>query len=66
MLIDHICFAVNNLNEGIAYWVKVFGYQQQTEVIANSRQGVKVVFLSKSDSLSIKLIEPLGAKSVAH
>ena len=47
MLIDHICFAVNNLNEGIAYWVKVFGYQQQTEVIANSRQGVKVVFLEQ-------------------
>ena len=37
----------------------VFGYKQQTEVVANSRQEVKVVFLSKEDSLTVKLIEPL-------
>jgi methylmalonyl-CoA/ethylmalonyl-CoA epimerase len=59
MVIDHICFAVKNLDEGIAYWGKVFGYKQQSEVVANSRQGVKVVFLGKEDSLTVKLIEPL-------
>jgi methylmalonyl-CoA/ethylmalonyl-CoA epimerase len=59
MIIDHICFAVKNINDGIAYWERVFGYKQMTEVVENSLQKVKVVFLRKDDSLTIKLIEPL-------
>jgi methylmalonyl-CoA/ethylmalonyl-CoA epimerase len=59
MIIDHICFAVNNIDEGIDYWVRVFGYNQQTQVVENSRQGVKVVFLGKTDSIAVKLIEPV-------
>ena len=59
MRIDHICFAVKNLDEGIAYWINVFGYRQMTEVVQNSLQKVKVVFLSKDDSMLVKLIEPL-------
>jgi methylmalonyl-CoA/ethylmalonyl-CoA epimerase len=60
MNIDHICFAVSNLQEGISYWNDVFGYSQMTEVVENSRQKVKVVFLSKENSILIKLIEPLA------
>jgi methylmalonyl-CoA/ethylmalonyl-CoA epimerase len=59
MIIDHICFAVKNLNEGIAYWERVFSYKQMTRIIENSRQKVKVVFLSAENSTIIKLIEPL-------
>ena len=59
MVIDHICFAVKNLEEGIAYWEKVFGYKQMTGIVINSLQKVKVVFLGKEGSLTIKLIEPL-------
>lgn len=59
MKIDHICFAVRNLNDGIAYWERVFGYKQMTRIIENSRQSVKVTFLSKEDSITVKLIEPL-------
>lgn len=59
MKIDHICFAVKNLGEGIAYWEDVFGYRQMTEVVQNSLQKVKVVFLSKEDSILVKLIEPV-------
>ena len=59
MKIDHICFAVKNINEGIDYWGLVFGYYQITEIITNSLQKVKVTFLSKKDSITIKLIEPL-------
>jgi methylmalonyl-CoA/ethylmalonyl-CoA epimerase len=58
MKIDHICFAVKNLHEGIAYWERVFGYKQMTEIVANSLQKVYVVFLNKEDSIIIKLIEP--------
>ena len=58
MKLDHICFAVKNINEGILYWEDIFGYRQMTDVISNTLQKVKVVFLSKEDSLLIKLIEP--------
>jgi methylmalonyl-CoA/ethylmalonyl-CoA epimerase len=60
MIIDHICFAVRNLEEGIAYWQDIFGYSQMTRPVTNTRQKVKVVFLDKEDSLTVKLIEPLA------
>ncbi|MGB8492080.1 MAG: VOC family protein [Bacteroidales bacterium] len=59
MVIDHICFAVKDLREGIAYWERVFGYHQMTGPVVNSLQKVRVAFLSKNGSLTIKLIEPL-------
>jgi methylmalonyl-CoA/ethylmalonyl-CoA epimerase len=59
MKIDHICFAVKNLHDGIAYWDSVFGYKQMTKIVENSRQKVKVVFLRKDDSITMKLIEPV-------
>ena len=59
MVIDHICVAVKDLAEGISYWERAFGYQQMTEVVENSLQKVRVVFLNKKDSLMIKLIEPV-------
>jgi methylmalonyl-CoA/ethylmalonyl-CoA epimerase len=58
MKIDHICFAVKNIEEGVAYWERVFGYRQMTGVVENTRQKVKVSFLSKEDSITVKLIEP--------
>lgn len=59
MIIDHICIAVKALEEGIDYWKTAFGYQQMTEVVVNTLQMVKVVFLRKEESLTIKLIEPV-------
>jgi methylmalonyl-CoA/ethylmalonyl-CoA epimerase len=59
MVIDHICFAVKDIGEGIAYWEKVFGYKQMTGIVTNTLQKVRVVFLRKKKSLTIKLIEPL-------
>lgn len=58
MIIDHISFAVRNLEEGISYWCQSFGYNQMTGIVVNSLQQVKVVFLSKEDSITVKLIEP--------
>lgn len=58
MRIDHICFAVRDLKDGIAYWEHVFGYKQMTKIVRNSLQKVQVTFLSKDDSITIKLIEP--------
>lgn len=59
MVIDHICFAVRELDEAIEYWKRVFGYHQRTQPVVNTRQAVRVVFLAKSDSIPVKLIEPL-------
>ena len=59
MIIDHICFAVRDLHDGIAYWDNTFGYKQVTKIVENSLQKVRVTFLSKDDSILIKLIEPL-------
>ncbi|MBN1414614.1 MAG: VOC family protein [Bacteroidales bacterium] len=63
MVIDHICFAVKDLTEGIHYWTSIFGYRQMTNLIENSRQQVIVVFLKKDNSLTIKLIQPTGQNS---
>ena len=59
MTIDHICFAVKNIEEGIEYWERIFDYRQMTRIVINSLQKVKVTFLKKEESLTIKLIEPL-------
>jgi len=59
MNIDHICFVVNDLKAGIEYWYNVFGYKQISKIVINSRQKVRVVFLGKKDSITIKLIEPI-------
>jgi methylmalonyl-CoA/ethylmalonyl-CoA epimerase len=59
MIIDHICFAVKDIEEGITYWESAFGYKQMTGIVVNSLQKVKVVFLRKERSLTIKIIEPL-------
>lgn len=59
MIVDHVCYAVKNLEEGISYWQQVFGYRQLTSIVENTRQKVRVVFLTMEDSVRVKLIEPL-------
>jgi methylmalonyl-CoA/ethylmalonyl-CoA epimerase len=63
MIIDHIGIVVKSLDAGIKQWQSLFGYRQYTEVVENSRQKVKVVFLTKDTSLTIKLVEPVDSTS---
>jgi len=63
MVIDHIGIVVRSLEAGVEHWEKVFGYKRMTEMVINTRQKVKVVFLKKENSLPIKLIEPTGETS---
>lgn len=58
MIIDHICFAVKDTMEALAYWENVFGYVRMTESVINSSQKVKVTFLKKEGSITVKIIEP--------
>jgi len=46
VIIDHIGIVVRSIEKGIEHWQGVFEYQKMTEVVVNSRQKVKVVFLS--------------------
>jgi len=63
MIIDHIGIVVKSIADGINHWQEVFGYSQYTEVVVNTRQKVKVVFLKKENSLPVKLLEPVGQDS---
>lgn len=66
MVIDHVGIAVKSLEVGIEHWKNVFGYQQMTNIVINTRQKVRVVFLSKENSLPIKLIEPTDQSSSVY
>lgn len=63
MLVDHLGVVVRSIEKGIEQWTDLFGYTKVTEVVINTRQQVKVVFLEKKDSLMIKLIEPASETS---
>lgn len=63
MIIDHIGLAVRNIEQGIDHWEKIFGYSQATEIVINTHQKVRVVFLEKDESITIKLIEPIDNTS---
>jgi len=63
MIIDHIGIVVKSIKKGIQHWQDVFGYKQMTEIVTNTRQKTKVVFLCKDDSLQVKLIEPTDETS---
>jgi methylmalonyl-CoA/ethylmalonyl-CoA epimerase len=57
MVIDHIGIVVRSLEEGIRQWETLFGYRRNSAIVFNTRQKVRVVFLWKKDSLTVKLIE---------
>jgi methylmalonyl-CoA/ethylmalonyl-CoA epimerase len=58
MVIDHIGIVVPSLEDGIKQWEDLFGYKKNSDIVVNTRQMVRVVFLAKKNSLTIKLIEP--------
>lgn len=63
MVVDHIGVVVKSLESATRDWKDLFGYEQMTEPVVNTRQKVKVVFLQKAGSTLIKLIEPTDPTS---
>lgn len=63
MIIDHIGVVVRSLEEGIRQWEELFGYRKNSSTVTNTRQKVRVVFLAKEGSTTVKLIEPSEASS---
>jgi methylmalonyl-CoA/ethylmalonyl-CoA epimerase len=66
MIIDHVGIAIRSIERSIELWQTVFGYEQVTEIVTNTRQKVRVVFLAKRGSLQVKLIEPPDSTSPIH
>ena len=66
MVIDHVGIAVKSLEESIEHWKSVFGYRQLTSIVTNTRQKVRVAFLAKENSITVKLIEPTDASSPVY
>ncbi len=66
MNIDHIGIVVKNIESGIKHWQKIFKYRQLTDIVVNKRQKIKIVFLEKDSSISIKLIEPIDKSSPVY
>lgn len=63
MIIDHVGVVVRSLELGIAQWGSLFGYKPETDAVTNTRQKVRVCFLSKPGSVGIKLVEPTDLTS---
>lgn len=66
MILDHVGVAVRSIEQAIEHWQSVFGYRQETAIVTNTRQKVRVVFLGRPDSLQVKLIEPTDPSSPIH
>jgi methylmalonyl-CoA/ethylmalonyl-CoA epimerase len=61
--IDHIAVAVRSLDAAAEKLCALLGYVRKTTPVTNTRQRVRVLFLSKPQSLDIKLIEPSDEQS---
>jgi methylmalonyl-CoA/ethylmalonyl-CoA epimerase len=66
MVIDHIGIVVKSIELGAETWVQLFGYEQATQVVTNTRQKVNVVFMEKPGSLTVKLLEPTDPSSPVY
>jgi methylmalonyl-CoA/ethylmalonyl-CoA epimerase len=66
MVLDHIGIVVPCLEQAIDQWEMLFGYVKCSEVVLNTRQKVRVAFLTKPNSLMVKLIEPTEPGSPAY
>lgn len=63
MVIDHIGIVVPGLEKAMEQWESLFGYHRNSDIVHNTRQRVRVVFLAKQNSPTIKLIEPSAENS---
>ena len=63
MHLDHVCVAVRSIEKALPRLTGVLGYRVQTELVANTRQQVNVLFLQRPGSLDLKVIEPSGEGS---
>ncbi|MBL3591552.1 MAG: VOC family protein [gamma proteobacterium endosymbiont of Lamellibrachia anaximandri] len=61
--IDHICLAVKSIDKAAQRICNFLEYKISSAKVLNTKQDVNVQFLSKENSLDIKLIEPGSSSS---
>lgn len=66
VVVDHVAVVVRSLEQALPLWMEAFGYMPITAPVVNSRQQVRIQFLSKPGSITVKLVEPVDAKSPVH
>ncbi len=66
MILDHVGIAVRSIERSLEHWQAVFDYRQETEIVTNTRQKVRVVFIGRPGSLQVKLVEPTDPSSPIH
>ena len=66
MILDHVGIAVRSIERSLEHWQAIFGYRQETEIVTNTRQKVRVVFLARPGSLQVKLVEPTDPSSPVY
>ena len=66
MILDHVGIAVRSIERSLEHWQAVFDYRQETEIVTNTLQKVRVVFLGRPGSLQVKLVEPTDPSSPIH
>jgi methylmalonyl-CoA/ethylmalonyl-CoA epimerase len=66
MVLDHIGIVVRSLEDGIEQWTTLFGYRKNSDIVINTRQKVRIVFLSKKNSLPVKLVQPVAEDSPVY
>ena len=47
-------------------WQSAFGYTALTHPVVNDKQRVRVAFLQKADSITVKLVEPIDETSSVY
>lgn len=63
MQVDHVAIAVRSVEKAADKLCELTGYRRKTEKVTNTRHRVNVLFLAKSGSIDIKLIEPSDDES---
>ena len=63
MELDHVAIAVRNLEDAAERLCGLLGYTRATSRVVNTRQDVAVMFLTRSGSLPLKLIQPASEAS---
>lgn len=62
----HTGLLVENIDEALAHYVKVFGAENISETYFVHSQGVRVCFIKNGEESHIELVEPVGEESVVY
>lgn len=66
MIIDHIGYVVSDIATSLKCFTDVYGFNQQSGILIDDTQRVKLVMLSSDNSYKIELIQPIHENSPSY